>query len=89
MALTRSFPFRGSHHVCGSRIQADPSGQGHAWKDVPTGDLLPSVEDVIAAEILDGQQPTGSATIGGTRYRWVVDDIEGRRTCIAGRWRAW
>ncbi len=86
MSLTRSYPFHDVHHVCGARIQSDSSGRGHAWRNVPKGELLPSVEEIISAEILDGHRPTGQACIGGEHFRWVVDSVDGSKTCINGRW---
>jgi len=84
MSLTKSYPFHGVHHVCGARVQFDRSGRGRCWRNVAKGDLLPSIEEIIAAEILDGGRPTGQISIGGCRFRWLVDS--GDKTCINGRW---
>lgn len=56
--------------TCGKTIQIDRSGVGHNWRNLPAADLTDDLADTIAAEIIDGDRPTGSIVIGGIHYRW-------------------
>ena len=55
--------------VCGKAIQIDLSGVGHNWQPLPVDDMSEDLEDLLAAEILDGGE-CGRVTIGGVHYRW-------------------
>ena len=55
--------------ICGKTIQIDRSGVGHNWRNLPAADLTEDLEDLLAAEILDGGE-YGRVTIGGVHYRW-------------------
>jgi len=55
--------------VCGKTIQIDLSGVGHNWQPLPVDDMSEDLEDLLAAEILDGGE-YGRVTIGGVHYRW-------------------
>jgi hypothetical protein len=52
------------------RIQHDPSGAGHTWRDVYS--LPADIREEIAAEIIDGKQETCGDYVAsnGQHYRW-------------------
>lgn len=55
----------------GRVIQHDPSGQGHAWRDIAAEDVPPEIAEEIAGEIIDGGRETGEMVArNGLHYRW-------------------
>lgn len=57
--------------VCGKQVQADKSGQGHAWRNVSADDLPASVREEIEGEIIDGKKNEGQIVASnGQHYRW-------------------
>ncbi len=59
-----------SNYCSEKRIQIDASGVGHCWQTVPFARLDADVQDIIAAEIIDGRRESGKECIGGIWYRW-------------------
>jgi hypothetical protein len=59
--------------VNGLTIQIDRSGgHGHCWRDCDSIDCPPSVQEEIAAEIIDGRggQVIYYVASNGQHYRW-------------------
>lgn len=58
--------------VCGHEIQYDRSGVGHCWVDASEIDCLPSIQEEIAGEIIDGGQESCDDFVAsnGVHYRW-------------------
>ncbi len=55
----------------GHTIQIDRSGVGHCWEVARGVDCLPSIQEEIAAEIIDGGRESGEYTAtNGVAYRW-------------------
>lgn len=57
--------------VMGRTIQVDKSGVGHCWVAADAMDCPPSIQEEIAAEIVDGK-PTCRDYVAtdGRHYRW-------------------
>ena len=58
--------------VCGTQIQHDASGVGHAWKNIDATDVPANIREEIEGEIIDGKQETCGKFVGsnGQHYRW-------------------
>lgn len=59
--------------VVGNVISYDKSnGQGHCWVKADEVDCPPSIQEEIAAEIIDGKQDSCSDYVAsnGCHYRW-------------------
>ena len=58
--------------ICGKTIQYDKSGVGHCWIDASEHNCPPTIQEEIAAEIIDGQKKTsdGERFGNGQYYRW-------------------
>lgn len=57
--------------VMGHEIQYDRSGVGHCWVAAEWIDCPPSVQEEIAAEILDGRDECRDyLASNGDHYRW-------------------
>lgn len=57
--------------VCGHQIQHDPSGQGHAWRNIDRDDIPAGVRMEIEGEIIDGKRDSGELVASnGLHYRW-------------------
>lgn len=59
--------------ICGNEIQIDLSGsQGHSWAACDDLDCPPSIQEEIAAEMLDGGKEScdGYRATNGQIYRW-------------------
>jgi hypothetical protein len=59
-------------NVCGKSIQYDKSGVGHAWVAATDSDCPASIQEEIAAEIIDGKQGECEDYVAsnGQHYRW-------------------
>lgn len=59
-------------NIDGTTIQYDRSGVGHCWVEADEIDCPPSVQDEIAAEIIDGEQESCDDYVAsnGCHYRW-------------------
>lgn len=58
--------------VCGRKIQYDKSGVGHCWVPAEEVDCPPSIQEEIAAEIIDGGKDKCQRyrASNGVYYRW-------------------
>ena len=58
--------------LCGTQIQVDRSGQGHAWRNIDARDIPHAVREEIEGEILDGgkEEVDEFVASNGARYRW-------------------
>lgn len=58
--------------ICGCTIQHDPSGVGHAWRNIDASDIPANIAEEIAAEILDGgaEECDDYVASNGLHYRW-------------------
>ena len=58
--------------ICGHQIQHDPSGQGHAWRDIAAEKIPCQVRLEIEGEIIDGKCDSSDGFVGsnGQHYRW-------------------
>ena len=58
--------------VCGSQVQIDRSGVGHAWCNVDRDAIPENIVMEIEAEIIDGGKPECSDYVAsnGLHYRW-------------------
>lgn len=56
----------------GPQVQFDPSGQGHAWRNIADDDIPADVVQEIEGEIIDGGQETCDDFVAsnGQHYRW-------------------
>jgi hypothetical protein len=61
-----------SVEVCGRVISVDRSGVGHCWTPADEYDCPPSIQEEIAAEIIDGDLDTCDDFLAsnGTHYSW-------------------
>lgn len=55
--------------IDGHTIQHDASGQGHAWKNIPSDDVPASIQEELAGEIMDGGRIGEMIIAGGEHYR--------------------
>jgi hypothetical protein len=58
--------------VCGKSIQLDKSGVGHCWVPASETDCPASIQEEIAAEIIDGGRKDCDRfkASNGDNYRW-------------------
>lgn len=58
--------------ICGTQIQVDRSGSGHAWRDIDARDIPHAVREEIEGEIVDGGKEEVDEFVGsnGVCYRW-------------------
>lgn len=58
--------------VCGHQIQHDPSGVGHAWRNISREDITASIVEEIDGEIIDGgvEECDDFVAGNGLHYRW-------------------
>jgi hypothetical protein len=58
--------------INGISIQYDKSGVGHCWVGATEIDCLPSIQEEIAAEIIDGGNESCDDYVAsnGVHYRW-------------------
>ena len=58
--------------IQGQSIQYDPSGVGHAWRAATEIDCPASIQEEIAAEIVDGKNENRDDYVAsnGVHYRW-------------------
>lgn len=71
--LTRKETTMTAIEINGTEIQIDRSnGQGHCWRAADEIDCPPSIQEEIAAEIIDGGQEScdGYRATNGQIYRW-------------------
>lgn len=61
--------------VCGTQIQHDASGQGHAWRNIDAADIPANIREEIEGEMIDGGKDTCADFIAsnGLHYRWQGD----------------
>lgn len=58
--------------VVGAAIQYDKSGVGHCWVAATQDNCPPSIQEEIAAEIIDGDHESMDSytASNGCKYRW-------------------
>lgn len=57
--------------VVGYEIEIDNSGVGHNWQPAELADCPASIQEEIAAEIIDGKRTSGEyKATNGIMYRW-------------------
>lgn len=58
--------------VAGNAIQIDRSGVGHNWRNADADDVPASIQEEIAAEIIDGGNDDCDDYVAsnGVHYRW-------------------
>lgn len=58
--------------ICENQVQHDPSGVGHAWRNIDREDIPANVVLELEGEMIDGRRDScdGYVASNGLHYRW-------------------